>query len=87
MIGIPETDKLQTATISAVIHEGLTVQTRNGKKARLAIIDEDGNILEAGDTVAQEAWNVSIASFKNFMRGQGHLRIHSTPPKANFAAA
>lgn len=87
MIGMPDTDTLQSATISAVIHEGLTVQTKDGKAARLAIIDEDGNIVEAGDAVAKEAWNVAISSFKNYMRGMGHLRIHSTPPKPNIVAA
>jgi hypothetical protein len=54
---------LQHATISAVIHEGLSVES-DGKRCRLAIIDEAGNIIEAGDQVAREAFNVSIASYK-----------------------
>ena len=42
MIGKIEIGTLQHAAISAVIHEGLTV-TANGKRCRLAVIDDDGN--------------------------------------------
>jgi hypothetical protein len=80
MIGHIETGTLETSIISAVAHEGLTVTTRDGKTARIAIIDEDGNVLEAGEAVAEEAWNVSIACYKNFLQGMGHLRIHTKTP-------
>lgn len=79
MITIPKTDTLQAAEISAVIHQGLTVKTRDGKPARLAIIDEDGNVIESGSAVEREAWNVAIASYMNFQIGQGHLRVRSGP--------
>lgn len=80
MIGIPETDTLKNAVISAVSFEGLTATTRDGKPARIAIIDSDGNVIEAGNAVAKEAWNVTLASYKNFLIGKGHLRIYSEPP-------
>lgn len=80
MIGIPETNTLALAIISAVCFEGLRVQTKDGRPAKLAIIDEDGNIIEAGEAVAKEAWNVTLASYKNMMIGQGHLRVFSEPP-------
>lgn len=76
MIGQIETGFLKHAEISAVIHEGLTV-TANGKRCKLAIIDEDGNIIEAGADVAREAFNVSIASYKQLLKGLGHLRVIS----------
>lgn len=76
MIGTIETGTLNNAEISAVIHKGLTVEA-NGKRCRLAIIDEAGNIIEAGDQVAREAFNVAVASYKNFLKGQGHLRVSS----------
>lgn len=79
MISIPKTDTLQAAQISAVIHQGLTVKTRDGRPARLAIIDEDGNVLDAGKAVEREAWNVAIASYMNYQIGQGHLRVWSAP--------
>lgn len=77
MIGTPKTNTLATTEISAVLHQGLTAKTRDGKPARLAIIDEAGNVLDAGPAVAREAFNVSVACYKNFLIGQGHLRVYS----------
>lgn len=76
MIGQIKTGILKNAQISAVIHEGLTVES-NGKRCRLAIIDEDGKIIESGDSVAREAFNVAIASYKQLLKGLGHLRVIS----------
>lgn len=80
MIGIPETGTLKQTVISGVCYEGLSVSTKDGKPARLAVIDADGNILDAGPEVAREAWNVTLAVYKNFLIGKGHLRILSEPP-------
>ncbi|MEK8080738.1 hypothetical protein [Pseudomonas sp. XK-1] len=80
MIGIPETDTLEKARISANINTGYQVTTADGRPARLVIIDADGNVIEAGPAVALEAWNVCIAVQKNFWIGQGHLVVHSSPP-------
>lgn len=79
MIGMPETDTLNQATISANINTGYQVQTKDGRPARLAIIDADGNVVDASDAVAREAWNVCITVQKNFWKGQGHLVVHSSP--------
>lgn len=70
------------AIISGVAHEGLTITTLDGRRARLAVNDEDANIVEASPGVEREAWNVAIAVLKNFPRGQGHLRVHSHPPNS-----
>lgn len=80
MIGPIEVDTLQNSIISAVAHEGLTVTTRDGRPARIGIIDEHGNVIEAGEAVAEEAWNVAIASYKSFLKGMGHIRVHTKPP-------
>ncbi|MDP3848588.1 MAG: hypothetical protein Q8R10_19390 [Pseudomonas sp.] len=79
MIGIPETDTLEHSRISANINTGYRLTTADGRPARLAIIDADGNVLEAGEAVAREAWNVCIAVQKNFWIGQGHLVVDSSP--------
>lgn len=76
MIGQIETGKLEKSRISAVIHEGLTVEA-NGQRCRLAIIDDNGTIIEAGDSVAREAFNVAIASYKQLLKGMGHIRVVS----------
>ena len=80
MIGIPETDTLEHARISANVNSGYQLTTADGRRARLAIIDDDGNVIEAGAAVAREAWNVCIAVQKNFWIGQGHYVVHSSPP-------
>lgn len=82
MIGVPSTGGLASVTLSAVCFEGLSVETREGRKAQLAIIDEDGKVIEAGPAVAREAWNVTLASYKKFLIGEGHLRVFSGPPSA-----
>jgi hypothetical protein len=79
MIGPIKTGTLEKTEISATISFGLKAKTRDGKPARLAIIDDDGNIIEAGDAVANEVFLVSIASYKNFLKGIGHLRVSSNP--------
>lgn len=81
MIGAIRTGTLGAAQISAVIHQGLTVTAKDGRAARLAIIDEDGSVIEAGPAVAREAFNVAIASYKNFLIGEGHLRVFSARPE------
>lgn len=73
------TDQLQQAVISAVVHEGFTCATRDGKKLRLALVDDAGSIVDVGSAVAQEAWNVCIQVQHNFWIGQGHLRVLSKP--------
>lgn len=80
MIGMPPTGGLTGVKLSAVCFEGLSVETQEGRKATLAIIDENGQIIEAGPAVAREAWNVTLACYKNFLAGQGHLRVFSSPP-------
>lgn len=80
MIGIPKTGTLAHGCISANVTTGYRFTTADGRPARLAIIDDQGNVVEAGEAVAQEAWNVCIAVIKNFKIGQGHIVVHSAPP-------
>lgn len=67
------------ATISAVIFEGLSVEA-NGRRCRLAVIDDNDNIVEAGDLVARKAFDTAIACYRQFLTGEGHLRSYSAPP-------
>jgi preprotein translocase subunit YajC len=72
--------KLKHCEISGAIYEGLTITTPDGKKGRLAVIDENGVVIEAGPAVAVEAWKVSIECYRNLLKDKGHLKIHSKPP-------
>ncbi|MFM0405319.1 hypothetical protein [Paraburkholderia dipogonis] len=81
MIRDPDTGALANCEISAVSFEGLSIKTADGQPATLAVIDKDGNIVEAGPSVVRQAWDVSITSYRNFLMGSGHLRVLSKPPE------
>ncbi|MCP1289862.1 hypothetical protein NK214_06615 [Chromobacterium sp. S0633] len=83
-IGEIKIGSLEHAQLSAVIFEGLTAKTADGRPARIAIVDDAGNIIEDGTAVAEEVWNVAIASYKNFLIGEGHMRVHTSPPGLKF---
>lgn len=78
MIGTQPTNTIPGVVIHATSHEGLLVQV-DGKRARLAIIDDDGNILAAGAEVAREAEAVALNNYRNTLKGQGFLRSYSKP--------
>ena len=73
--GQPKTGTLANSIMSARCFEPFAVTTRDGRPARIAIIDDQGNIIDAGDAVAKEAWNVMVAVYKNYLVGQGHVRV------------
>ena len=86
MIGNPNTGTLQHGSIRASVTTGFKLSTADGRPARLAIIDADGNVVEAGTAVEQEAWNVCLQVQRNFWQGQGHLVVHSGPPASSALA-
>lgn len=71
---------LEGAKLSATVSTGFTAHTESGTKARMAIIDDQGNILAAGEDVAWAAWRVCVEVQENFWEGQGHLMVHTSPP-------
>ena len=81
MIGTQPTGAIQGVVITAVAHEGLTVLV-DGKPGRLAIVDEDGNVITASPMVAREAEAVALNSYRNLLQAKGHLRVHSKPMSA-----
>lgn len=78
MIGAQPTGTLPGIVICATSHEGLQVLV-NGKPARLAIVDEGGQVLAAGEDVAREAEAVALNNFRATMIGRGYLRTFSKP--------
>ncbi|MBB2918286.1 hypothetical protein [Cupriavidus alkaliphilus] len=66
--------------ISAVSFQGLTVTTADGRPAKLAVIDADGNVLDAGRDVENAAFKVAVEAYRNFLMGSGHLRVLAKPP-------
>lgn len=78
MIGTLPTGTLPGVVICATSHEGLQVLVE-GKLARLAIVDESGHVVAAGDDVAREAEAVALNNFRNAMMGKGYLRSIGKP--------
>lgn len=74
MIGPQPTGALPGIVISAVSHEGLSV-TIDGKPARLAVINEAGEVVIAGPQVAREAESVAVNNYRQFLQGKGYLRV------------
>lgn len=72
--------ELQAARISATVSTGFNCTTVDGTPARLAIVDDAGNVIEAGADVAWAAWRVCIEVQENYWEGMGHLVVHSSPP-------
>lgn len=72
--------ELLAARISATVSTGFNCTTADGKPARLAIVDEAGNVIETGADVAWAAWRVCIEVQENYWEGMGHLVVHSSPP-------
>lgn len=67
-------------TISAVSYRGLSATTGDGKPATLAVIDADGNVVAAGPEVETIAWKAAVTAYRNWLIGQGHIRVMSKPP-------
>jgi hypothetical protein len=58
-------------------HLHLQSTTVDGKAARLAILTDDGRVIASGNQVAKEVEAVALNSYRNFLKGQGYLRVHS----------
>lgn len=86
MIGTQRTGRVGGVFITAVAGEGLTV-TVNGKPGRLAILAEDGTVVADGADVAREAQAVAINLYRNFLIGEGRIRVISDPLGPDPAAA
>lgn len=77
LIGDQPTGLVDGVVISATANQGLSV-TVDGKPARLAVVTEDGKFVDATE-IAKEAFAVSINAYRDFLRGEGHLRTLSKP--------
>lgn len=73
MIGPIPTGSLASAEISATISDTLRVTLADGRPGKLAIVDELDVVVDSSQRVADEAFLVAIACYKNFLIGQGHI--------------
>ncbi|KGB99102.1 MULTISPECIES: hypothetical protein [Burkholderia] len=68
------------STISAVSSQGLSIVTPDGNPATLAVIDQNGKIIGACPSVMRAVRDVATRSSRNFLIGDGHLRVLTQPP-------
>lgn len=59
--------------IAATATEGLTVTLADGRRARLAVIDDAGTVV-ACDGITRQAFDASCRAYRNFLQGCGHIR-------------
>lgn len=69
----------QFPVISAVAFEGIRVTDSAGNPASLAVVDSLGRVLASGPEVADAAWQASVLAYRNFLIGEGHLRVLKEP--------
>jgi len=79
MVGQQSTGAIDGVVISVVSHEGLSISV-HGRPGRLAILDEHGAIVAAGDDVADEVQAVAINGYRAFLNGQGFVRTRARLP-------
>lgn len=84
VIGFSNLDQRHRFLVVGTAHSGLEVVTEDGNPAVLAVLDNEGNIIEAGEHVAETAWEAMVAIYKNFLQGNGHMLVKVTP--SNFAS-
>lgn len=80
------TEQEDQPIISAVSYAGLSVTTADGKPAHLAVVDDDGRVLAAGDEIEKAAWEAAILAYRNFLIGKGHMRVLAKPGTETAAA-
>jgi hypothetical protein len=54
--------------------DGLTV-TQDGQPLRLAVVDEHGHVLVAGDPVARAVESAAEGAYLNYLKARGHERV------------
>lgn len=70
---------LKNSIITAKWREGFTVRAADGRAARLAVIDDMGHVLDEGDLLAAELFDMARITERDYLFGRGILKIYSTP--------
>lgn len=74
-----ECSPLGQSVLEASTARGISATTSDGKPARLAIIDNDGQILDSGSVVADQVWNLTIELYSQILQSSGMIKVHSSP--------
>ena len=66
--------------ISARIFEGFQIRGSDGGELELVAMDKNGNIIDRGASFSRAVFGVCVETHRQFLIGEGHLRILSKPP-------
>jgi hypothetical protein len=65
-------------SLAASAHAGFVVETPDGRRATLAVVDCDGTVI--AQDVAAEAWKSAVGAYRTFLQGTGHMKVHASAP-------
>lgn len=65
-------------SLAASSHEGFVIETPDGRRATLAVVDCDGNVI--AQDVSAEAWKAAVGAYRAFLQGTGHMKVHASAP-------
>lgn len=65
--------------IAATATGGLIVTLSDGRPARLAVVDETGQVITSDAGITRQAFDASCRAYRNFLQGLGHIRAVSDP--------
>jgi hypothetical protein len=77
---------LENAIIAAIPCKGLVITDKNGNPAKLAVIDDSGNVLESGESVCAEIEGACITAYKKILFDKGFIKVYCPPEKPRIAA-
>ncbi|MFP4895674.1 hypothetical protein [Paraburkholderia sp. EG304] len=85
MTGNPRTKFLADVLVLNCIIRGsyfnsLTAFTSEGARAQPAVLDTHGEIVETGEPVGEEFWNVVVLSTRRYWKRIGILKVFKRPP-------
>lgn len=87
MIEIKNPEPLLRSVVSAGAVTGIDVASSKGDQCMLAIIDQDGKVLDCGPAVAQNVWNANVRAMLDFWEGNGHIKTTVYPAAEQQKAA
>jgi len=76
---VAEPGRLRKSIIAGSAFKGYEISMADGKPATLAVVDADGNVIESGPQVPEEAWVVAVLAYQRFLEREGQLHVISSP--------
>lgn len=80
----PADEPVERPVFAARLWKGVFPYGKDGKPLQLAVVDDEGHIVEQGDAVSGAAWDAALEVYWQHLRDLGVMRSYgATPPKKN----